>query len=60
MKIIETGTVTSPKGFLGVGEHVGIKKEKKDLALIYSTVAAKVWGHLLKTLLKRHQYYGIK
>ena len=34
MKIIETGTVTSPKGFLGVGEHVGIKKEKKDLALI--------------------------
>ena len=38
MKIIENGTVTSPKGYLGAGEHVGIKKAKKDLALIYSKV----------------------
>ncbi len=25
-----------PKGFLGAGEHIGIKKAKKDLALLYS------------------------
>ena len=35
MKIIDDGTVTLPKGFYGAGGHVGIKKEKKDLALIY-------------------------
>lgn len=52
MKIIETGTVTSPKGFLGVGEHVGIKKEKKDLALIYSTVAAKAVGTFTQNVVK--------
>lgn len=38
MKIIDDGTVTLPKGFYGAGGHVGIKKEKKDLALIYSEV----------------------
>lgn len=52
MKIIETGTVTSPKGFLGIGEHVGIKKEKKDLALIYSTVAAKAVGTFTQNVVK--------
>ena len=52
MKIIETGTVTSPKGFFGVGEHVGIKKEKKDLALIYSTVAAKAVGTFTQNVVK--------
>lgn len=52
MKIIETGTVTSPKGFLGVGEHVGIKKEKKDLALIYSTVTAKAVGTFTQNVVK--------
>lgn len=52
MKIIETGTVTSPKGFLGVGEHVGIKKEKKDFALIYSTVAAKAVGTFTQNVVK--------
>ena len=29
MKIIENGTVTSPKGYLGAGEHVGIKSKKR-------------------------------
>lgn len=52
MKIIETGTVTSPKGFLGVGEHIGIKKEKKDFALIYSTVAAKAVGTFTQNVVK--------
>ena len=44
MKIIDDGTVTLPKGFYGAGDHVGIKKEKKDLALIYSEVDALAVG----------------
>ena len=35
MKEIKGG-VTAPKGFLASGIHCGLKKEKKDLALIYS------------------------
>ena len=35
MKIIKGG-VTAPKGFLASGTHCGLKKSKKDLALIYS------------------------
>ncbi len=30
--------ITAPKGFKALGEHVGIKKKKKDLAIIYSEV----------------------
>lgn len=35
MKITQDG-ITSPMGFLAAGEHVGIKKIKKDLGIIYS------------------------
>jgi len=35
-KFIDNGTVTSPKGFLAAGIFCGIKKQKKDLSLIYS------------------------
>lgn len=35
------GGVTSPKGFMAAGVHAGIKKRKKDLAVIYSKVPAK-------------------
>ena len=35
MKVI-TGGVTAPKGFQAVGVFAGIKKEKKDMAMIYS------------------------
>ena len=35
MEILEEG-ITSPKGFLATGAHVGVKKSKKDLAIIYS------------------------
>ena len=52
MKIIENGTVTSPKGYLGAGEHVGIKKAKKDLALIYSKVDAKAVGTFTQNIVK--------
>ncbi|GAB6086638.1 bifunctional glutamate N-acetyltransferase/amino-acid acetyltransferase ArgJ [Alkaliphilus crotonatoxidans] len=38
-EIIE-GNVTSPKGFLASGVHIGMKRVKKDLALVYSQVPA--------------------
>ncbi|MCF8563479.1 bifunctional glutamate N-acetyltransferase/amino-acid acetyltransferase ArgJ [Alicyclobacillus tolerans] len=44
MEILESGSVTSPKGFLAAGQHVGIKKQDKDLALIYSQVPAVTAG----------------
>ncbi|WP_455683483.1 bifunctional glutamate N-acetyltransferase/amino-acid acetyltransferase ArgJ [Thomasclavelia sp.] len=52
MKIIENGTVTTPVGFYGAGAHVGIKKENKDLALIYSQVDAKTAGTFTKNIVK--------
>ena len=36
-----TGGVCAPQGFLAAGIHCGIKKNKKDLALIYSEVPCK-------------------
>jgi glutamate N-acetyltransferase/amino-acid N-acetyltransferase len=35
-----SGGVTSPGGFLASGIHCGVKKAKKDLALVYSTAPA--------------------
>ena len=35
-QFIENGTVTSVQGFKAAGIHCGIKRSKKDLALIYS------------------------
>lgn len=52
MKIIDDGTVTLPKGFYGAGGHVGIKKEKKDLALIYSEVDALAVGTFTQNIVK--------
>lgn len=52
MKIIENGTVTSPKGYYGAGAHVGIKKAKKDLALIYSEVDALAVGTFTTNVVK--------
>ena len=37
MKKIDGG-VTAPKGFSAMGVHAGIKKDKKDMAMIYSSV----------------------
>lgn len=39
MKIIDGG-VTAAKGFLAAGVYAGIKKKKKDMALVYSNVPA--------------------
>lgn len=43
MKVIEGG-ITAPKGFLANGIAAGIKKRKKDLALLVSEVPAQVAG----------------
>ncbi|EKE02223.1 MAG: hypothetical protein ACD_20C00410G0009 [uncultured bacterium] len=40
MKLL-TGGITSPKGFQATGSHIGVKKRKKDLAILYSEVSAK-------------------
>lgn len=42
--IINGGGVTSPQGFLAAGVKAYIKKDKEDLALIYSEVPAAVAG----------------
>jgi glutamate N-acetyltransferase / amino-acid N-acetyltransferase len=36
------GGVTSPQGFMATGAHVGVKRKKKDLALVWSEVPAHV------------------
>ncbi|PZM80796.1 MAG: ornithine acetyltransferase [Candidatus Melainabacteria bacterium] len=44
-KVVEapfSGSVTSAKGFKAAGAHIGVKRKRKDLALIYSEVPATV------------------
>lgn len=43
-KFIENGTVTTPKGFLAAGIFSGIKKQRKDLSLIYSQKSCAAAG----------------
>lgn len=43
-KFIDNGTVTTPKGFLAAGIFCGIKKQKKDLSLIYSKKSCTAAG----------------
>lgn len=38
------GTITSVRGFKAAGIHCGIKKQKKDLALIYSDIPSTAAG----------------
>lgn len=42
--IFDEGGVTAPRGFLAAGVHCGIKKNKKDLAVVYSEVPATAAG----------------
>ena len=51
MKIINGG-VAAPKGFLASGVHCGIKKKKKDLALIYSEKPAVCAGFFTSNKVK--------
>lgn len=51
MKKIEGG-VTASKGYKAAGIYAGIKKKKKDMALIYSEVPCKVAGTFTTNLVK--------
>jgi glutamate N-acetyltransferase/amino-acid N-acetyltransferase len=51
MKIIKGG-ITSPKGFMANGEHIGLKKNKKDLAIIYSAKPAIYAGTFTTNVVK--------
>jgi len=44
LQFIDSGSITSVKGIKAAGINCGIKKERKDLALIYSDVPANVAG----------------
>ncbi|MFP4545253.1 MAG: bifunctional ornithine acetyltransferase/N-acetylglutamate synthase [Methanomassiliicoccales archaeon] len=65
MDLIEGG-ITAPKGFLAAGVHCGMKRYRKDLALIYSESPAstsiaytqnKVKGAPLKVMMDRDPRY---
>jgi glutamate N-acetyltransferase/amino-acid N-acetyltransferase len=43
-KFIDNGTVTTPKGFLAAGIFCGIKKQRKDLSLVYSEKSCTAAG----------------
>lgn len=51
MKILDEG-ITAPQGFKAAGIHCGIKKAKKDLALIVSEVPAASAGAYTKNKVK--------
>jgi glutamate N-acetyltransferase/amino-acid N-acetyltransferase len=34
--MLKAGGITSAKGFLAGGDHVGLKRKRKDLAIIWS------------------------
>ena len=51
MKVIEGG-VTAPKGFQAAGIFAGIKKDKKDMAMVYSEVPCVVAGTFTTNVVK--------
>ncbi|PKM52289.1 MAG: ornithine acetyltransferase [Firmicutes bacterium HGW-Firmicutes-7] len=51
MEIIKGG-ITAPKGFKAYGEHIGIKKSRKDLAVIYSEKEATYVGTFTTNIVK--------
>ncbi len=51
MNIIE-GSITTPKGFKAAGNFVGLKKEKKDLALILSERLSTASGCFTQNVVK--------
>lgn len=51
MRVIDGG-ITAPQGFKATGKHIGIKKIKKDLALLSSDVAAEAAGVYTTSLVK--------
>ena len=51
------GGVTAPKGFLASGIHCGLKKNKKDLALIYSNTICDAAAVYTTNLVKGEPIY---
>lgn len=51
MEII-SGGVTAPKGYKAAGIYAGIKKKKKDMALVYSVVPAMAAGTFTTNVVK--------
>ena len=51
MRIIDGG-ITAAKGFLATGAHIGIKKIKKDLSLLYSEKPAVVAGMFTQNIVR--------
>ncbi len=51
MKIVEGG-VNAAKGYLAYGTHVGVKRQRKDLALVVSEVPAKYSGTFTTNVVK--------
>lgn len=51
MELIKGG-VTSPKGYSAAGIYAGIKKKRKDMALVYSAVPAKGAGTFTTNVVK--------
>ena len=51
MKIIQGG-VTAAKGYKAIGLYAGIKKKRKDMALVFSVVPAKVAGTFTTNVVK--------
>ena len=51
MRIIDGG-ITAAKGFFATGAHIGIKKIKKDLSLLYSEKSAVVAGMFTQNIVK--------
>lgn len=47
-----TGGITAPKGFSATGAHIGLKKKKKDLAIIKSELPATASGVFTTNLVK--------
>ena len=60
MKIIENGSITTPKGFKASGVHCGLKKSKKDRALIYSEVKCNAAGVYTNNIVKGAPIYVTK
>ena len=51
MKVMDGG-VTAPKGFKAAGVMAGIKKEKKDMAMIYSAAPCEAAGVFTRNLVQ--------
>ena len=52
MEILDEYGVVFPKGFKGAGVHAGLKKRKKDLAMIYSELPCTLSGVFTQNVVK--------